>query len=111
MSDTVKLIIEIPEEAYNVLLTEQVLPPHIDVEWLLIHGIPLDSNSERAEVQAYFDGQAYGWEEGRKALIDELKVELERDACDYGCDEFVDGINHALEIIDKYISKTESEDT
>lgn len=42
MSDTVKLIIEIPKEAYNVLLTEQVLPPHIDVEWLLIHGIPLD---------------------------------------------------------------------
>lgn len=42
MSDTVKLIIEIPKEAYNTLLTEQVLPPHIDVEWLLIHGIPLD---------------------------------------------------------------------
>lgn len=36
------LIIDIPDEAYNVLLTEQVLPSHIDIEWLLIHGIPLD---------------------------------------------------------------------
>lgn len=44
----------------------------------IYHGTPLDSNSEKAEVQAYFDGEAYGWEQGRKALIDEVKAEIEK---------------------------------
>ncbi len=73
MSDTVKLIIEIPKEAYNVLLTEQVLPSHIDVEWLLIHGIPLDDV---------------------KAEIDSAKVPKNRMSF------FRDGIDCALQILD-----------
>lgn len=64
------------------------------------NGIPLDKDSERAEVQAYFAGEAYGWEQGRKALIDDVKAEIQNDARGYMCDEYVDGINHALEIID-----------
>ena len=47
------------------------------------NGIPLDDDSERAEVQAYFAGQAYGWEEGRKALIGDLKTEIEKMPTDY----------------------------
>jgi hypothetical protein len=31
---------------------------------------------EKAETKAYFDGQAYGWEQGRKALIDDVKAEI-----------------------------------
>ena len=33
------------------------------------------------EVQAYFAGQTYGWEEGRKALIDDVKAEIKK-KCD-----------------------------
>ena len=65
MSDTVKLIIEIPKA-----------PKNDHERWVLAHGTSLDSNSERAEVQAYFEGQAYGWEEGRKSLIEDLKAEI-----------------------------------
>ena len=63
-------------------------------------GIPLDSNSERAEVQAYFDGEAYGWEQGRKALIDDAKAEIKR--MEYhmiDCDVLVSQ-EEVLEIID-----------
>ncbi|MBR1904887.1 MAG: hypothetical protein IJ819_00290 [Clostridiales bacterium] len=69
MSDTVKLIIEMPVEAYEYWKThraEYVLAEAIE------KGIPLD----------------------------DVKKELQNDARDYGCDEFVDGINHALEILD-----------
>lgn len=38
----------------------------------------IDNNSDRAEVQAYFAGQTYGWEEGRKALLDDVKAEIEQ---------------------------------
>lgn len=76
MSDTVKLIIEIPRNEYEYTCN---LTLHDRSIWdnAIRNGIPLDSNdSDRAEVQAYFDGQAYGWEQGRKALIDELEAEI-----------------------------------
>lgn len=75
MSDTVKLIVEIPK-----------VPKNDHERWVLAHGTPLDSNSEQAEVQAYFDGQAYGWEEGRKDLCDKISAEINtpnRGTCDY----------------------------
>ena len=37
-----KLIIDIPDEAYNRLLTEQHLPNRLDIEYFIVHGIPLD---------------------------------------------------------------------
>ena len=37
-----KLIIEIPDEAYNELIQEQHLPSGLDVEYLIIHGTPLE---------------------------------------------------------------------
>jgi len=85
MSDTVKLIIEIPKETYDGLINNRgvVIPSywHEYVADLCKNGTPLDSNSERAEVQAYFDGEAYGWEQGRKALIDDVKAEIAEEIC------------------------------
>lgn len=108
-----KLIIDIPDKVYEGV--KALIAKNFGGRFSgkgLVHdslraiknGVPLDSNSERAEVQAYFDGQAYGWEQGRKALIDDVKAEIEKDTREYVCDEFVDGLNHALEIIDKHIS-------
>lgn len=87
-----KLIIDIPDEAYNVLLTEQVLPPHIDVEWLLIHGIPLDD--VRAE-------------------IEQINSHSARFRTSDGTVVYVDSHN-VLEVLDNIldnIGKAESEDT
>lgn len=103
MSDTVKLIIEIPKA-----------PKNDHERWVLAHGTSLDSNSERAEVQAYFDGQAYGWEEGRKALIEDLKAEIYRayeDVTMYYCDEEVCSLfaSKVSKILNS-IGKAESED-
>ena len=45
-----KLIVDIPDEAYNRLLTEQHLPNRLDIEYFIVHGIPLDNL--RAEIEA-----------------------------------------------------------
>lgn len=37
-----KLIIEIPDEAYNELIKEQHLPSGLDIEYFIIHGTPLE---------------------------------------------------------------------
>ena len=42
-----KLIIDIPEEAYNRLMEFQVLPENIDLEYFVIHGIPLEEELEK----------------------------------------------------------------
>ena len=36
-----KLIIDIPDEAYNKLIKEQHLPGDLDIEYFIIHGTPL----------------------------------------------------------------------
>lgn len=78
-----KLIIDIPEEtkrAFDKAESNDLKGGYYDCGGVIGKAIqnatPLDSNSERAEVQAYFDGQAYGWEEGRKALIDDVEAEI-----------------------------------
>lgn len=82
MNNTVKLIIEIPKETYEDLKSGKIYSSLCEAPQGLVEGIRngtlLDSNSEQAEVQAYFDGQAYGWEQGRKALIDDVKAEIKR---------------------------------
>lgn len=82
MSDKVKLIIEISKKDYEwakqiaKIINESV---YCDRQIIAIsNGVLLDNDSERAEVQAYFDGQAYGWDEGRKAMIDEVMAEIEK---------------------------------
>lgn len=70
-----KLIIDIPEETYKTITADKYAI-YDKMYYSIKNGTPLDNNSERAEVQAYFDGEAYGWEQGRKALIDDVKAEI-----------------------------------
>jgi len=76
-----KVIIDIPEEIYQEAIKSGY--SHLydeEVANAVAEGTPLANDSERAEAQVYFDGQAYGWawEQGRKALIDDLKAEMEK---------------------------------
>lgn len=102
MSETVKLIIEIPESDYKAIraYNETSIIAHDTCRRIAHNGIPLDNDSDRAEVQAYFDGQAYGWEEGRKALIEDIKAEIKQ--MEYhmiDCDVLVSQ-DEVLEILD-----------
>ena len=45
-----KVLIDIPEEAYNRLLTEQHLPNRLDIEWCIIHGTPLPDNATNGDI-------------------------------------------------------------
>jgi hypothetical protein len=101
-----KLIIDVPEESYKYIKTISDLGLGVFAK-AIKNGTPLDSNSERAEVQAYFDGEAYGWEQGRKALIDDVKAEIQDLYVGYrhGYEIMAD----VLRIIDN-IGKAESED-
>lgn len=75
-----KLIIDISEEAKRHIDTFKgkfLCGDGCDMIQAIQNGTPLDSNSDRAEVQAYFAGQTYGWKEGRKALIDDVKAKIE----------------------------------
>ena len=45
------------------------------IEYILAKEDP--EETEKAETKAYFDGQAYGWEEGRKDLCDKISAEIE----------------------------------
>ena len=114
-----KLIIDISEDVYTRLFDNGIQDNEIAVDDVcemaraLRKGTPLDNNSERAEVQAYFAGQTYGWEQGRKALIDDVKAEIQKKYRDAEfMNEFVDGCNHTigevLEILDN-IGKGDSE--
>lgn len=42
-----KIVIDIPEEAYNTLLTEQCIPTGLDLEYLVMHGTPLPEGHGR----------------------------------------------------------------
>lgn len=108
MSETVKLIVEIPKEIMEYIKNNDCLSViYIDeVAKVIQNGIPLDSNdSDRAEAQAYFDGESYGWEQGRKALIDELKAEIQEKVKSVeggNAYHVANGLNMALSIINKY---------
>ena len=45
-----KVLIDIPEEAYNRLLAEQHLPNSLDIEWCIIHGTPISDNATNGDV-------------------------------------------------------------
>ena len=111
-----KLIIDIPEEtkqAFDKAESNDLKGGYYDhggvIGKAIQNGTPLDSNSEKAEVQAYFDGQAYGWEQGRKALIDDIKAEIRR--MEYhmiDCDVLVSQ-DDVLEILDNIGKEEDSE--
>ena len=71
MSDTIKLIIEIPKAEYELIVGDEAcgLNP---LTRAVAHGIQLDNISEQAEVQTYLAGHIKGWEQGREDLIDEI---------------------------------------
>lgn len=102
MSETVKLIIEIPKPIYDRI---KYLEPNADTMLdklmrAVQNSTPLDSNSGKAEVQAYFAGQTYGWDEGRKALIDDLKAEISNaTTLHFGMVGYVEA-EKAIEILD-----------
>ena len=102
MSDKVKLIIEVSKEIYQEAIKSGY--SHLydeEVANAVADGTPLDSNdSDYAEAQAYFDGQAYGWEEGRKALIDDLKTKIETDLSWEMYDEYGNETGLHKELID-----------
>lgn len=132
MSETVKLIIEIPKGVYEMCKDLWVNDAET-LESAVAHGIPLDNHdSDYAEAQAYFAGESYGWEEGRKALIDDVKAEIneEREFArddfrqykidylgvdpetaddEYPNDEFHKGMERAVDIINQHIGKGDKE--
>lgn len=119
MSDTVKLVIEIPKEAkqaFDKSQSNDLKGGYYDhggiIGKAIQNGIPLDKDSERAETQAYFAGEAYGWEQGRKALIDDVKAEIDKAQEPYKTSTAYDegvkfGLMLAYQTIEKY--KAESE--
>lgn len=115
MSEKVKLIIEISEHQYEICkqsLKPDRSRPITECEFAIAVGTPLDNDSERAETQAYFAGEAYGWEQGRKALIEDVKAEIETDLSWDMFDEFGNETSlHKvlMEILDN-ITNAESKD-
>lgn len=81
MSDTVKLIIEIPEEEYKRMTEESIYSTHVMI-CAIQNGTPLD----------------------------EVTAEIHRANCYYHGTEYGEGIDLCEKILDKHIGK-ESEDT
>ena len=113
MSEKVKLIVTLSKGQYEALKDTQFGSIGARMIFKAVqNGVPLDDDSDRAEVQAYFAGQAYGWEEGRKALIDDVKEKIETDLSWDMFDEYGNetGLHKELmEILDN-IGKAESEE-
>ena len=107
-----KVIIDIPEEIYQEAIKSGY--SHLydeEVANAVAEGTPLANDSERAEAQAYFDGQAYGygWEQGRKALIDDVRAEIDEqyDRVHPYNIYVAEGLEMALEILNIYNPESE----
>lgn len=104
-----KLIVDISDNLYNVIKSDKYGLHKGKMYDIIRNGIPLDEDLEslRAEVRAYFNGQAYGWEQGRKALIEEVKAEIENRSYGVANESVIQGEMYerraVLEIIDKHI--------
>ena len=81
-----KVIIDIPNEVYDILTEYQVLPENIDLEYFVIHGIPLEDI--KVEIEKEKD-KHFGTFENDNPI-------------DYGNREMADKV---LAIIDKYIKE------
>lgn len=115
-----KLIIEISQDVYTRLFDSGIQDNEIAVDDVcemaraLRMGTSLYSDSEQDEVQAYYAGMSYGWEQGRKSLIEDAKAEIEANMyCDKDTRRVknanASGLKVALDILDN-IGKAESED-
>ena len=95
-----KLIIDIPNEVYDILTEYQVLPDNIDLEYFVIHGIPLEEiKAEIIEEKdcAYADFERY--------KVDYLGQDWEDAYDSLPQDDYRYGMERALEIIDKHIKE------
>ena len=70
---------------------------------------------EKGKTEGYFDGQAYGWEEGRKDLCDKISAEIKEIKYPEGIKSCLDaeyfvneGLDRALAIIEKYMAESEN---
>lgn len=98
-----KLVIDIPDDEYAEV---KALRYPVLLEKAVQDGIPLD-DIDSDETRAYFDGEAFGWDEGREALIDDLKAEIK--SMEYhmiDCEVLVSQ-EEVLHIIEKYMAESE----
>ena len=86
-----KLIIDIPNEVYNILTEYQVLSENLDLEYFVIHGIPLEEELEKI-----------------KAEIEDLTLYRSNDI--FGNTYPVYDQKEVLEILDKHISELKGSD-
>lgn len=107
-----KIVIDLPE--WYIEETKDFKHPNF-VDKAIAEGRQLDEDTEEPETKAYFDGQAYGWEEGRKALINDAKAMIAKEIIprtseDYDHDVMYQncGLRIALKIIDN-IDKADKE--
>lgn len=120
MDDTVKLIIAIPREMHEALSkTKRIISSQRSGKTLMnviysavAKATPLDSDSEHAELQAYFDGESFGWDEGREALIEEVRAEIDKAQEPYMTSTAYDeGVRFGLMLAYQIVDKAESEET
>lgn len=111
-----RLIIDIPNEAYDILTEYQVLPENIDLEYFVIHGIPLEDI--KVEIQNTILEQTY--EKGQIDVLEKIKAEIEEKQSKYtgrwvmgvtdypyGCYR---GYDETIKLIDNHISELKGSD-
>ena len=72
-----KLLIELSEDRYNSIMRKAKYRRVTGMDFVIAKGVPLDTDLDLTEVQAYFAGMTYGCEQGRKALIEDVKAKIE----------------------------------
>ena len=116
-----KLIVDLPEKDFDFIKKTYkptgydfvARPLANEIISSVMNGTPFDSvieNREKAETKAYFDGQAYGWEQGRNDLIEALKSEIRANAEYHEDGEWYLNEKWIIEILDKHISGKENND-
>ena len=80
-----KLVIDIPNEAYSRLLEEQHLPNRLDIEYFIVHGVPLEEKLANIKTELQDEKESYISEVGKCG--------------------FTEGITFAIETIDEYIGE------
>lgn len=106
-----KIVIDLPEEVVEWFKERAFIPIkyYTEVEEAMEKAEPLSEileklgrASEKTNMESYFDGQAYGWEEGRKALIDDIKGEINEELKDAESGSEKLGMYSALRIIENH---------
>lgn len=105
-----KIVIDVPEDVYKenryiayFKAWSETLQSVFDIaEPLSDITDRMNNLQDQAETKAYFDGQAFGWEEGRSSFADDMKAELLSDLVE---SDYVP-VSTMLELIDKHKGET-----